>query len=857
MATVLDELLVHIGPKFTGGAELRKLESGVARAQKRLSGLAAGLTLAGTAVSATAGFAVRTFLDFETAQNQLQATLNVTADDMAALREQAKLLGRTTEFSATQTTEAQVQLAQAGFDLNEILASTPAVLALASAGQLAMGEAAALTANQLRAFNLGVDQTQRVVDVLAATASSANTTVLALGPAFRQVAPIASAAGLTIEQTAGYIAILRNNGLAAEQAGTALRAVLGRLVNPSKEVRDALGSIGVDPGFVLRQVEAGNLQAVLQALRTAGLDVGDAMKLFGQEAGAAGIILTQNADAAAAMSAQYEQATGTAQRMAGVQNQGLVGSVRNLRSAFEGLQIAVGESGLGAAVDWTARRMTILTNKLTEGEPWVRKLIAAVLLGGPATIGLGAGLKALSIALGGLAPVGAVIALIGHYTGITAAAQALWNARLAVAPRLMAQMQAMGVAAAAAINTAWARLYLTLKFGGVKGVLLTLWAPVAAAGTSAFVAIKGAAAAAFATIKGLSLVGLWAGIKAAGVGAFVAIKAAVAAALGVVSAPILPIILGVVAAAALLIAAWKPVSTFFRGLWSGVADNIGRVGDAFGRLLDALGPVGAAVRGAFGAVRDGFGWLASLLPDLTAEGESFGEALVNALVAVIDAVTAVIGFFDGLTLYEAGVKLLQTLVDGIKATAGLAKEAVLSALSGVRDLLPFSDAREGPLSRLTVAGRSIMTTLASGVESAPNRLLDAVVDALPDLEIPIRARAEADALPIGEQPPLTVGEPIDLPGLERLGEESGPSPFDRLKGALPDLDAIAPPLPVGPVPAPAAAAGNTSLTVTLGEGSIVINAPGGDAEDIAERIGGELQNQWRALVEQADSRIRA
>ena len=126
----------------------------------------------------------------------------------------------------------------------------------------------------------------------------------------------------------------------------------------------------------------------------------------------------------------------------------------------------------------------------------------------------------------------------------------------------------------------------------------------------------------------------------AGVAAFAAVKVAAVAAFGALAAVGLPVILAIVAVAAILIAAWRPVSTFFRGLWSGVTDNLGMVSAAFSRLLDALGPLG-------GAVRNVFGWLANLLPSLTAEGESVGAGIVRGIVAAIDAVTAIVEYFRG------------------------------------------------------------------------------------------------------------------------------------------------------------------------------------------------------------------
>ena len=108
------------------------------------------------------------------------------------------------------------------------------------------------------------------------------------------------------------------------------------------------------------------------------------------------------------------------------------------------------------------------------------------------------------------------------------------------------------------------------------------------------------------------------------------------------------------------------MSTFFRGMWTGITENLEPVREALGRLREALSPVG-------GAMRSAFGWLADLLPDLTVEGESFGEAMVRALVAAIDAVTALVSFLRelfSLSFYDAGAKLMGTFVDGIKATAG-------------------------------------------------------------------------------------------------------------------------------------------------------------------------------------------
>jgi TP901 family phage tail tape measure protein len=84
-------------------------------------------------------------------------------------------------------------------------------------------------------------------------------------------------------------------------------------------------------------------------------------------------------------------------------------------------------------------------------------------------------------------------------------------------------------------------------------------------------------------------------------------------------------------------------------------------------------------------------------------------------------------FWDGLTslfdidLSESGRKLIMTLASGIKSVITAPYDLVKAGLSKVRQLLPFSDAQEGPLSSLTLSGTKIMDTLGSGIRAAaPN-----------------------------------------------------------------------------------------------------------------------------------------
>lgn len=79
---------------------------------------------------------------------------------------------------------------------------------------------------------------------------------------------------------------------------------------------------------------------------------------------------------------------------------------------------------------------------------------------------------------------------------------------------------------------------------------------------------------------------------------------------------------------------------------------------------------------------------------------------------------AVVDWIKGLSFYDSGMALLRTLGDGIMAAVSYPVDAIKGALAKVREYLPFSDAKVGPLSELTLSGQKIMTTLGDGMGQA-------------------------------------------------------------------------------------------------------------------------------------------
>ena len=309
--------------------------------QGGLNNMATGLAVAAGALVGVGFIAANSALAFEQAMNSLAAVSSAKGDEMAAFREQARRLGATTMFSATQVANAQVVLAQQGLAVNEVLMVMPHVLRLAAAGQLEMADAAALTTGVLRPFNMALSESGRLGNLLAQTARSARTSVGELGPSLRQVASEAAANNLSIEQTLALIATLRQNLREPAQAGTQLRAVIASLIAPSKEAGEILARVGFSLETIQYYISTGQLPELFHALGQAQLSAGDAARVFGREASGAALIFAKQPDLYKKIFSELQNVDGVLQEMADTMKRGLPGAVAEFKSAMEAFKLAL------------------------------------------------------------------------------------------------------------------------------------------------------------------------------------------------------------------------------------------------------------------------------------------------------------------------------------------------------------------------------------------------------------------------------------------------------------------------------------------------------------------------------------
>ena len=453
-ASKTNQTLTKIGEV---GSRVEAFGNGVTNVGKKVS-------VASAAVTAMGGAAVKTAADFESSMSQVQATMGITKDSMStldgqsvntmdALSDLAKEMGSKTAFSASECAEALNYLALAGYDTQEMADTLPTVLNLAAAGGLDLASASDMVTDAMSALGMETSEADTMVDQMAKTASSTNTSVGQLGEGILTIGATAkSVKGGTAELNTA-LGILANNGIKGAEGGTHLRNVILSLQNPTDGARKTMESLGVsvyDSEGNMRSLNdiLGDLNASMDGM-TSEEKANIISTIFNKtDLSSVNALLANTGDTWDELQTSIENSGGAAQQMADTQLDNLSGQLTILKSAVEGFAISIGEAlmptikkiveKIQGFVDWLnnldegTRQMIVKVGLFVAAlEPFLvilgtiiskvgvamqafsslgLKLTSLISSAGGASGGLGG----LGAAIGGIsAPVVAVVAVIG------------------------------------------------------------------------------------------------------------------------------------------------------------------------------------------------------------------------------------------------------------------------------------------------------------------------------------------------------------------------------------------------------------------------------------------------------------
>ena len=402
----LGKLLIRYGVDMSevdrANAMLANSMDGVRKTASRVGTLIGGAL--GVSVGASAIMAAKQFISFDEAVTRVGVVCGASAEEVERLRDTAREMSRQTEYSATEVAQGMYYLGSAGLAAAEQLQVLPSVLNLATAGGIEMADATDLVVRVLGAFGLAANQSGRVADVLAQAVNSSQLEFQDLVYSMRYVAPVAAAAGISLEEVTSALSIMSLAGVKGEQAGTALRAALVRLIDPPAEAARAMAMLGVQVSDLNPATRS--LSEILGILseRTRGMDEATRNQalsmLFGTEA-LSGMLTLVNAGPQAfeEMTRSLEGSAGTAERAAERTRESLGKQLAQLRNLAVDAAFAILEK-FGPALE---RAIGAIRRWVEEGglQKWLDRFTGAIRIAWDALGGLCRMISSVVGALGG------------------------------------------------------------------------------------------------------------------------------------------------------------------------------------------------------------------------------------------------------------------------------------------------------------------------------------------------------------------------------------------------------------------------------------------------------------------------
>ena len=461
-ASTTNQTLSKIGEV---GSKVESFGNGMVNVGKKVS-------VASAAVTAMGGAAVKTAADFESSMSQVQATMGITKDSMStldgqsvntmdALSDLAKEMGSKTAFSASECAEALNYLALAGYDTQEMADTLPTVLNLAAAGGIDLASASDMVTDAMSALGMETSEADTMVDQMAKTASSTNTSVSQLGEGILTIGATAKTIKGGTAELNTALGILANNGIKGSEGGTKLRNVILSLQNPTDKAASTMDALGVsvyDSEGNMRSLNdiLGDLNTSMDGM-TAEEKANIISNIFNKaDLSAVNALLANTGDTWDELQTSIENSGGAAQQMADTQLDNLNGQLTILKSAVEGFAISIGEALLPMVKNIVTKIQDFVTwlNNLDEGTKQVIVKIGLFIAAlGPALVIMGTVISKVGVAMQAFSKLGLKItSLVSNAGGISGVFSKAGAAIMGINPVVIAVVAAIAVLVGAFVH---------------------------------------------------------------------------------------------------------------------------------------------------------------------------------------------------------------------------------------------------------------------------------------------------------------------------------------------------------------------------------------------------------------------
>lgn len=581
--------------------------------------------------------AIKTASDFEAGMSKVSALSGATGDDLKMLEDKAREMGASTKYSATESAEALSYMALAGWDAEQMAAGLEPSLKLAGAAGMDLALATDIVTDTMSMFGMEASEATKMTDMLAYAQANSNTDVQQLGEALKYCGASANAMGYDLADTTALLGTFADQGLKGSSAGTTLNAMFRDMKKNAKDGAIAIGDTNVaivdangnyrDMTDILADVEKAT-EGMTQAERDMALS-----SIWGTEA-LKGVNMAF--EAGVPKIREFEEgirnSDGAANEMYDTMQNNLQGAIDNMKSAFEGLLITIGQrlipifqslvEGITNVFTWFNNLNPAIQNVIIGVGGFLAILGPLLLIVGNVIIfivklstsisalvtffsagGVGAGI--LSAAIGALSgPIGIAIAAItaliavgvllyNNWDTIKAKCSEVWNSIKETINTIWNNIKTSTLGIwnniTSALSSSWnaIKTVATTVWNAIKSVIQTVWNAIKSIVTTGANAVKSVVTTSFNAVKSV-VTTIWNSIKTVIQTAWNGIKSVVSTGVNAVKSVITSVWSGL---QEILIAPFRAAQSVISGILSGISSAISKVTSAISSVKNAASNV--------------------------------------------------------------------------------------------------------------------------------------------------------------------------------------------------------------------------------------------------------------------------
>lgn len=693
----------------TSNSEFDKMQNKIKNLSSDLEKVGKAATIVGGSLMAFSAANLKLAADFSAGMTNVSTLIDTNVENFDAMKEEVLQIAKRTPVALDGLTSALYDIRSAGISANmqfEVLEKS-AQLGLTGLGSTS--EAVDLVTSSLNAFNLKGKEAEKLYDTIFKTVKFGKTTISGIAQGFGSVAGTVAASNIKLDDYLAAVAALTTTGQPAAQAHHQLKAAIAGMLRETDDSKKVFNTLGVKSFKELIQKSGGMVNAFKAITNCVGGNESAILSLFGSTMAYNAVLGLTTKQNKAYVETLNSMRYGTSLIDEGYQKQYNTehAMMQRLKNMSQVIGIQLGEAlapAFGKVLDFGESTL----NLLDKMSPQMKSFVAISI----------AGLGILATSFGIACLMGSK--LLKFYGGFLSRARELTPVLVQNSASIL---ESMGLKTTAQNLT----LGYNLKgganigsglFSDIKRIdnnlrkgIVTGFKEFPSNVSKSAIALKDWTVTSVKAIPTNFVNGLKA-FKTGFLNIPNLIKNAVIAfrtfSITLLTSPLGWIAVAIGVVALVIYKYWKPIAGFFKGLWQGLVEGLKPLMPLFKQIGTAIEPILKPIK----AVFNWFKKLIQPVEDTGGKAEAMGVRVGKAIAGIIVKLTELVA-----KAFECGRKITSMLAEGIMSGLAKVKNCIVKVAQVIRDHLPHSPAKTGPLKDLNKV--KIVETIASTIKPMP------------------------------------------------------------------------------------------------------------------------------------------